>query len=69
MAGRFFFIWMGVCQTSRAPAAKSWSMANPSCSPVALSMLVSRRMTLSCQRAKGALGSGVGDGSFAVWLR
>ena len=23
--GRFFFIWIGVVNTSRAPAAKSWS--------------------------------------------
>lgn len=43
--GRFFFIWMGVVQTSRAPLLKRTWMAWPISSPVMSSRFVSIRTT------------------------
>ena len=54
-AGRFFFIWMGVNQTSSAPTANSCSWVYPSISGVESSMLVSSKMT----RASGESSSSV----------
>jgi len=55
--GRFFFMWMGIQMTSRAPAAKSLSITYPNNSGFMSSMLVSVTTIRSCSNPAGALRS------------